>query len=412
MSLIEEWPVRQVRMAHLATVGSFAVNGVAELHTRLLRETTLPDFAAMYPERFTNVTNGVAPRRFMVLANPGLSELIASKLGAGWPNDLERLRELEHYADDPAFREAWRAVKRRNKAELAAYIRKHHGLEVDPDSIFDVLVKRIHEYKRQHLKALHVVTLYNRLKANPDVEMAPRTFIFGGKSAPGYGFAKLIIKLVNAIAEVVNDDPDVRGRLKVVFLENFNVTLGERIYPAADISEQISTAGKEASGTGNMKFALNGALTVGTLDGANVEIRELVGPDNFFLFGLTADEVIAVKAGGYNPRRFYESDSELKQAIDAIASGVFSGGDRDLFRPLVEALLGRDDYMLLADYRSYVDACEQAAQAYGDVEAWTRASILNCARCGFFSSDRSIREYAEKIWKIAPVPVKATESFG
>jgi starch phosphorylase len=405
MSLIEENPVRQVRMAHLATVGSFAVNGVAELHSRLLREQVLPDFAEMYPERFTNVTNGVTPRRFMKLANPKLADLIPAHIGALWPRDLEQLRRLEPLADDPAFRSAWRAVKQENKRALAETIRQQSGVTVDPDSLFDVLVKRLHEYKRQHLKVLHIITLYHRLKANPKRAMRPRTFIFGGKSAPGYGFAKLIIKLINSVAEVVNNDPDVRGRLKVVFLENFNVTLGEQVYPAADISEQISTAGKEASGTGNMKFALNGAVTVGTLDGANIEIRELVGEENFFLFGLTADEVIARRQRGYRPRDYYEADIELALAVDAIGSGVFSKGDRGLFRPLVDALLNDDQYMLLADYRSYVEASERAAAAYGDAEAWTRMSILNTARSGFFSSDRSVREYAERIWQVAAVPV-------
>jgi starch phosphorylase len=405
MSIIEEHPVRQVRMANLATVGSFAVNGVAELHSRLLRELVLPDFYEMYPERFTNVTNGVTPRRFMLLANPDLSALITRRIGASWPNDLERLRELEPHLEDPAFRQQWRAVKRDNKSRLAAYIREHTGVEVDSESIFDVLVKRIHEYKRQHLKVLHIITLYNRLKADPDMEMTPRTFIFGGKSAPGYGFAKLIIKLVNSVADVINNDPDVRGRLKVVFLPNFNVSLGEVVYPAADISEQISTAGKEASGTGNMKFALNGAVTVGTLDGANVEIRDLVGPENFYLFGLTADAVLAARAAGYNPRRFYDEDDELRQAIDAIASGAFSPDQPGLFQPLVESLLGDDQYLLLADYRDYVDTSERAARDYADIDRWTRMSILNCARCGFFSSDRSIRNYAERIWKVEPVPV-------
>jgi starch phosphorylase len=359
----------------------------------------------MYPERFTNVTNGVTPRRFMVLANPELSELITQRIGDGWPTDLERLRALEQHLSDPAFLQEWREVKRANKLRLAAYIREQTGIEVNADSIFDVLVKRIHEYKRQHLKVLHIITLYNRLKADPDMEMTPRTFIFGGKSAPGYGFAKLIIKLINAVADVVNSDPQVRGRLKVVFLPNFNVSLGEIVYPAADISEQISTAGKEASGTGNMKFALNGAVTVGTLDGANVEIRELVGPENFYLFGLTADAVLAARRNGYNPRQHYEDDAELRQAIDAIDSGLFSPDEPGRFHRLLEALLGYDQYMLLADYRDYVETIERACRDYGDTERWTRMSVLNCARCGFFSSDRSIREYAERIWKVEPVPV-------
>jgi starch phosphorylase len=406
MSIIGEWPEREVRMAHLATVGSHSVNGVAELQSQLLRETTLGDFAQMWPERFNNKTNGVTPRRFVRQANPRLSDLMTSRIGDGWLRDLEQLRALEAHVDDPAFRQTWREIKRANKADLAAYIEKHAGVKVDPDSLFDVMVKRLHEYKRQHLKALHIITLYHRIKANPDADIVPRTFIFGAKAAPGYQMAKLIIKLINDVALVVNHDPDVRGRLKVVFLENFNVTLGERIYPAADLSEQISMAGKEASGTGNMKFALNGAVTLGTLDGANIEIRDLVGPENFFLFGLTAQEAMALKANGYQPRRYYASDAELSQAIDGIASGQFSQGNTERYRPLVDSLLNQDPFVLLADYRSYVEMAEQAAQAYRDQEGWARMSILNAARCGFFSSDRSMRQYAEEIWRVSPVNVE------
>jgi starch phosphorylase len=406
MSLIEEGPVRQVRMAHLATVGSFAANGVAELQSRLLRERTLRDFAEMWPERFQNKTNGVTPRRFIRLANPRLSELITSKIGGGWLNDLDQLQRLEPFADDPEFRKAWREIKQRNKQDLADLLEKRTGVELNPESIFDVLVKRLHEYKRQLLKTLHIIWLYQRLKANPEKEIVPRTFLFGAKAAPGYYMAKRIIKLIHNVADVVNEDPDIDGRLRVVFPANFNVSMAEKIYPGADISEQISMAGKEASGTGNMKFALNGALTVGTLDGANIEIRERVGEENFFLFGLTADEVFALKGHGYGPMGYYHQNVELKSVIDSIASGEFSAGDAELFRPIVDSLLVHDEYLLMADFLSYVECCERAAEAYKDHERWTRMSILNTARCGFFSSDRTIRQYCEDIWRVKPVRVE------
>jgi starch phosphorylase len=406
MSIIRENPERRVRMAHLACVGTFSVNGVAALHSRLLAEHTLRDFAEMYPEKFNNKTNGVTPRRFMRLSNPRLCALIDAHIGQGWLNDLDRLAGLEAFVEDPAFCQAWRAVKQQNKETLQAVIQRRTGIEVDPNTLFDVMVKRLHEYKRQLLKALHIITLYQRIKADPSIDMPPRTFIFGAKAAPGYRMAKLIIKLINSVAEVVNHDPDVAGRLKVAFLPNFNVNLGERIYPAADLSEQISMAGKEASGTGNMKFALNGALTIGTLDGANIEIRELVGADNFFLFGLTAEEVMALKASGYNPLEYYTRIPELKRAIDAIATGAFSGGDRGVFQPIVASLITHDEFLVLADYAAYVEASEQAAQAYyADPERWTRMSILNSARCGFFSSDRAMRQYCEDIWHVEPVRV-------
>lgn len=407
MSIIEEHPVRQVCMAHLASVGSHSINGVAELQSELLKERTLSGFYEMWPHRFNNKTNGVSPRRFMRLANPRLAELIAATIGDGWLTDLDQLKGLEAHVDSTRFRRSWRQVKQANKQDLAEYILDRTGVEVDSDSIYDVLVKRLHEYKRQHLKALHIITLYNRVKADPSVEVVPRTFVFGAKAAPGYLMAKLIIKLINSVADVVNNDPDVRGRLKVVFLPNFNVTVAERIYPAADISEQISMAGKEASGTGNMKFALNGALTTGTLDGANIEIRELVGEENFFLFGLTTDQVFDLKERGYNPMDYYLENPELKQAIDSIISGRFSKGDRGLFRPIVDSLLHHDEYLILADYASYVDCQEEAAQVYLDEERWTRMSILNSARCGFFSSDRTIREYCEDIWGVEPIRVPA-----
>lgn len=405
MSLIEEGPPRQVRMAHLATVGSFAVNGVAELQSRLLQQRTLSDFAQMWPERFQNKTNGVTPRRFMRMANPRLAELITSTIGDGWLRDLDRLEELQPHADDPEFRRTWREIKQQNKTDLAALMLQRTGVELDVNSIFDVLVKRLHEYKRQLLKVLHIVTLYHRIKANPDADVVPRTFVFGAKAAPGYSMAKRIIKLVHNVANVVNHDDDVGGRLKVVFPANFNVSMAQTIYPGADISEQISMAGKEASGTGNMKFALNGAVTVGTLDGANVEIRERVGEENFFLFGLTADEVFDFKAKGYNPREAYEENSELKLAIDSIGLGMFSDGDAALFQPIIESLLRHDEYLLLVDYADYIASSELAAKAYQDHDRWTRMSILNTARCGFFSSDRSMRQYCKEIWQVEPVRV-------
>jgi starch phosphorylase len=403
MSIIEEWS-EQVCMAHLAAAGSFSINGVAELQSTLLKEHTLRDFYEMWPEKFNNKTNGVTPRRWVRMANPRLSELITSKIGDGWLRDMDQLEALVPYADQADFRQAWRAVKRENKVALAAHIGKLIGVQVDPDSLYDVMVKRLHEYKRQLLKALHIITLYHRLKADPALDIVPRTFIFGAKAAPGYHMAKLIIKLINSLAEVINSDPAVNGRLKVVFLPNFNVTLGERIYPAVDVSEQISMAGKEASGTGNMKFALNGALTVGTMDGANIEIRERVRKENFFLFGLTVPEVKAQKETGYDPFVYYYGNPELKRAIDWIVSGDL-GGDKALFQPLVDSLLHKDEYLLLADYASYVECQKRVDEAYRDAASWTRMSILNAARCGHFSSDRTIREYNEEIWRAPPLPV-------
>jgi starch phosphorylase len=404
LSLIDESGDRYIRMAYLACVGSHAINGVAALHTELLKTTVLRDFHELFPERFHNVTNGVTPRRWLALSNPGLAELISSKLGGGWLSNLEtELIGLQPFAWDTAFQRNWRKVKQANKVALAKVIRERTGIEVDPSSLFDVQVKRIHEYKRQHLNVLHIITLYNRIKRNPQLDITPRTFIFGGKAAPGYFMAKLIIKLITSVAEVVNADPDVAGRLKVVFFPDFNVTNGQLIYPAADLSEQISMAGKEASGTGNMKLSLNGALTIGTLDGANVEIREEVGEENFFLFGLTSGEAHELKAGGYHPYSFYEENAALKEAIDLIAAGRFSGGDSMFFRPLVDHLLQRDEYLLLTDYQSYIDCQDRVGAAYRDKKKWTAMSVLNVARIGKFSSDRSIREYCEKIWKTAAI---------
>ena len=406
LSLIDEAGDKRVRMANLATVGSHAVNGVAQLHSALLRQTVMRDFAELWPERFCNVTNGVTPRRFMVLSNPGLTSLLNDTLGDDWVIDLSRLKGLEPYADDAAFQEAWRRIKRLNKETLAQRIRERTGVAVDPAALFDIQVKRIHEYKRQHLNVLHIITLYRRLRDNPQLTIAPRCFIFGGKAAPGYHMAKLIIRLINGVAQVVNNDPLVRDKLKVVFYPDFNVKNAHAVYPAADLSEQISTAGKEASGTGNMKFTLNGALTIGTLDGANVEIRDEVGAENFFLFGHTAEQVDQLKAAGYQPREYYERDAELRGVLDLIASGAFSGGDGNLFRTLLDHLLHHDTYLLLADYRAYIDAQGEADSAFRDTTRWTRMSILNSARAGKFSSDRSIREYCEAIWQAKPVPIE------
>lgn len=409
MSIIEESDGKYVRMAHLACIGSYAINGVAELHSDLLKQTTLHDFYEMYPEKFTNVTNGVTPRRFIALSNPRLTDLITSKIGDGWLKNLDKLRQLEQFADDPGFRQEFRGVKQAVKQDLASYIQANYGMKIDPNSLFDIQAKRIHEYKRQHLNALYIITLYNRIKANPNLDITPRTFLFGGKAAPGYYMAKLIIKLINSIADTIDLDPDMRDRLKVVFMKDYNVKFAQRVYPAADLSEQISTAGKEASGTGNMKFAMNGALTIGTLDGANVEIREEVGSENFFLFGLTAQEVAQKKAAGYNPRDYYNSNEELKLAIDRLSSGFFSHGDGDLFKPLIDSLLNRDDYLLLADYQSYVECQDRVGKAYRDRDSWTRMAILNVARMGKFSSDRSIQDYLKDIWKAAPVSVEVPE---
>jgi starch phosphorylase len=397
---------KAVRMAHLASLGSHAINGVAALHTELLKTSVLHDFYALTPEKFSNKTNGVTPRRWMVLSNPRLAELLTARIGSAWIRDIEILRRLEPLLEDAEFCQEWGVIKRDNKAQLSQYIHDRLGILTDPDSIFDVLVKRLHEYKRQHLQVLHILTLLKRIQRDPNAELVPRTFIFGGKAAPGYRMAKLIIKLIHSVGEVINSDPLVRGRLKVVFLPDYSVKLGQRVYPAADLSEQISLAGKEASGTGNMKFAMNGAITIGTLDGANIEIREEVGAENFFLFGLTASEVENKRREGYNPRIAYESNANLREALDSLTSGEFSRGDRTLFEPLVNSLLTSDDYMLLADYQSYIDCQDTVSFAYKDQEQWTRMSILNVARIGKFSSDRSIRDYCADIWKTWPVSIR------
>jgi starch phosphorylase len=406
LSLIDERGERYVRMANLACVGSHAINGVAELHSELLKRDVLHDFHALWPEKFGNKTNGVTPRRWMALSNPRLAALISEAIGPDWVTDLDQLLRLEPLAEDSSFRARWREVKRANKAEFAVFVRQRAGVAVDPESLFDVQVKRIHEYKRQHLNVLNVIAQYVRLKSGVDMGGPPRTFVFGGKAAPGYYMAKLIIRLINAVGETIERDPQARELLRVVFLPNYNVSSGQRVYPAADLSEQISTAGKEASGTGNMKFSLNGALTIGTLDGANIEIREEVGADNFFLFGLTAEEVAAIKAKGYRPMDYYVADLELREVIDLIRSGFFSRGDATLFRPLVDNLLLSDPYLVLADFRSYTASQRQVSEAYGALEHWMRMSILNTARCGKFSSDRTIREYCRDIWHVEPVPIR------
>jgi starch phosphorylase len=406
MSLIEEGPVKHVRMANLAVIGSRSVNGVAALHTELLKRELFKDFHALWPERFNNKTNGVTPRRWLLQANPGLAALINDAIGPGWATDAERLRGLEPFADDPAFGERFRAVKRENKRRLAEIVRAENGVTLDLDSIFDVQVKRIHEYKRQLLAILRVAAEYLRMKEDRSYSPFPRSYLFGGKAAPGYAAAKLVIRLANAVADVVNRDVDVRGRITVAFLKNYRVSLAERIFPAAELSEQISTAGKEASGTGNMKFALNGALTIGTLDGANVEIREEVGPENFFLFGLTVEQVAALRKRGYDPWEWYRNDRRLKNVLDALASGAFSPGEPWLFRPIVESLLnGGDPYLVLADFAAYCTCQDEVERAYRDPARWTRMAILNVARTGKFSSDRTIREYAEQIWGVEPVRV-------
>ena len=405
MSLIDENGARYVRMANLATVGSHRVNGVARLHSELLKQTVMHDFAELWPEKFCNITNGVTPRRFVAISNPPLAQLITDRIGEGWLRDLDQLRKLEPLADDAAFQEQWRAVKLTAKRSLAELIEQRTGVKVNPESLFDIQVKRLHEYKRQHLNVLHILTLYLRLRQNPQSDLPARTFIFGAKAAPGYVMAKLIIKLINSVAEVINHDPAVRDRLKVVFFPDYNVKNAQHIFPAADLSEQISTAGKEASGTGNMKLSLNGALTIGTLDGANVEIREEVGPENFFLFGLDADQVQELKSRGYRPREYYDRSFELRVVLDFIASGALAGGNTGLFQPLVDNLLQDDPFLVLADYEAYVECQSQVSALWRDPVAWTRKSILNVARMGKFSSDRSIRDYCELVWKVKPVSV-------
>ncbi len=408
LSIIKEAPERTVRMANLAIVGSFAVNGVAALHTEIIKTKIFHHFNKIYPGKFLNVTNGITPRRWLKTANPFLSNIITDKIGDAWLKDLEIFKQLESFVDDEAFLESWRSAKWLNKKLLIDYIESEHNITINPESMFDVQIKRFHEYKRQLLNIFHVITLYNRIKNNPGITMVPRTVIFGGKAAPAYFMAKLIIKLINSVADVVNSDTEVGDNLKVVFLKNYSVTLAEKIIPASDLSEQISMAGLEASGTGNMKFALNGALTIGTMDGANIEIREEVGEENIFIFGLLADEVVKLKENGYNPLEYYEGNKELKKIIDMISSNYFNASEPGIFQPIIEKLLNDDYYCLFADYQSYIDAQDKVSELYMNTNEWTKKTVLNVARIAKFSSDRSIKEYAEKIWKVEPVKIITT----
>ncbi len=406
MSIVDEDNGKRIRMGHLAVVGSHKVNGVAALHTLLMKSSTFADFERFYPGKIVNKTNGITPRRWLHHANPLLSNLITSRIGDEWTANLDELRKLAPLADDPVFRDEFRAVKRANKERVAGLVKKHLGIDVNPDAMFDVHIKRIHEYKRQLLNVLHIITVYNRIRSNPGAHVVPRLVIFAGKAAPGYAMAKLIIKLINDVADIVNNDPAIGNRLKVLFVPNYNVSTAEDLIPASDLSQQISTAGTEASGTGNMKLALNGALTIGTLDGANVEIREEVGEDNIFIFGLTAQQAEELRRNGYNPWDYYHGNQELKQVLDMIGSGYFSPDEPDLFKPIINALThSGDHYLLLADYASYISAQERVAELYADPHEWTRKAILNVAHMGKFSSDRTIREYAEEIWDVKPVKI-------
>lgn len=402
MSIISETGEKRIRMAHLAIVGSHKVNGVAELHTELMKQTIFSDFNRFYPGKIVNMTNGITPRRWLNQANPRLAELISSQIGAGWIKDLSQLKRLAPLADDTAFRQAFAAIKRANKQRFAALLKARLDISVDVDSMFDVQIKRIHEYKRQLLNLLHVITLYNRIRNG--AETVPRTVIFGGKAAPGYAMAKLIIKLINDVADIVNNDPQAAGRLKIVFVPNYDVSTAEDMIPAADLSEQISTAGTEASGTGNMKLALNGALTIGTLDGANIEILKEVGEENIFIFGLTAEEVARARAHGYQPWNYYHANEELRAVLDMIGTGFFSPDEPERFKPIVNTLLQHGDhYLLLADYAAYIACQGEVEKAYRDQELWVKKAILNVANMGKFSSDRTIMQYAEEIWQAEPV---------
>uniref|UniRef100_UPI004057CB54 glycogen/starch/alpha-glucan phosphorylase n=1 Tax=Candidatus Electronema sp. TaxID=2698783 RepID=UPI004057CB54 len=407
MSVIDEAGPRYVRMVNLACMGAKVINGVAALHTDLLRRHTLADWDAMWPGKIRNVTNGVTPRRWIAVSNPRLTKLITEAIGGeSWLTNLDELRQLEKLADDAAFQEDWRRVKEANKGDFSELVSCRDRICVDPAVMFDVQVKRIHEYKRQHLNILHIITLYSRIKADPNLSITPRFFIFGGKAAPGYFIAKLIIKLINSVAQVINNDPAVRGQLKVFFIPNYSVKIGHLVYPMANLSEQISQAGMEASGTGNMKFSMNGALTIGTLDGANVEIRQEVGAENFFLFGLNVEEAMELRRQGYRPWDYYQHNESLRAAVDLIQGGHFSSGDRELFRPVLDSLLHDDRYMLLADYQDYIDCQQRVSDLFADRKAWTRMSILNTARMGRFSSDRSILDYSRKVWDVQPCPVE------
>ena len=404
MSLIEEGSQRKVRMAHLAIVGSHSTNGVAAVHSKLLRNTTVKDFAELFPERFNNKTNGVTPRRWLLLANPGLAEAITQAIGDGWITDLSRLNELRPLIEDSNFREAFLAAKHQAKVTFANWLKSVSSQIVDPGTIFDCQIKRIHEYKRQLLNALRIIVIYNRLRNNPNLEMTPRTFFFAGKAAPAYRIAKLIIKFINNLAGTIDADPAIRGRIKVVFLPEYNVSLAEKLIPASDVSNQISTAGYEASGTSNMKFMMNGALTIGTRDGATIEMAEEAGEENFFLFGLTVDQVENSRSW-YNPHWHYEHEPETREALDLIFSDHFSQKEPGVFAPLRDVLLTGDHYMHLADLKSYSEADGRLVDLYIDADAWARKAILNVAASGKFSSDRTIAEYANEIWKVKPCPV-------
>jgi len=406
LSIIEEGQPKMVRMAYLSVVGSTKVNGVAALHTELLRKNLFSTFHALYPEKLINMTNGITPRRWLLACNPGLSGLITEKVGDGWPKDLAQLQKVAKLAGNAAFQKKFMAIKRANKQAFAEFVKADSGLEIDPDALFDVQIKRLHEYKRQHLNLLHILTLYRRLLNDPDYEMNPRVFIFGAKAAPGYALAKNIIRAINKVADKINNDPRINGKIKIVFPQNYRVTMAEKMIPAADLSEQISTAGKEASGTGNMKLALNGALTIGTLDGANVEIGEEVGDENIFIFGHSVEQVEALRAKGYSPYDYYNSNWELKAVIDWLRSDYFTPGEHDAFAPVCSSWLeGGDPFLCLADYADYVRAQEEVDKAFSDKKRWAKMAIMNTACVGKFSSDRTIREYAEHIWKLKPVHV-------
>jgi starch phosphorylase len=405
----------QVKMAHLAICAGYSVNGVAQLHTEILKNQELKDFFEMFPEKFNNKTNGITQRRFLAHANPLLADWVTQKVGKNWITDLSQTSKLLKYADDPKAQKEFMEIKRQNKIRLAKYIKDHNGIDVDPDSIFDVQVKRLHEYKRQLLNILHVMYLYNQLKDNPKMEFYPRTFIFGAKAAAGYRNAKNTIKLINTVADVINNDPSIDGKIKVVFIEDYKVSNAELIFSAADVSEQISTASKEASGTGNMKFMLNGALTIGTMDGANVEMYDEVGADNIFIFGMRADEVIAHEhRHDYRPIDIYNSDPDIRRVLNQMVDGTYSRNDRELFRELYNSLLNpqpgqvADRYFILADFRSYANTQQKIEEYYRDSAAWAKSAILNVAHVGKFSSDRTIQEYVDDIWHLDKVTVNMT----